>query len=582
MYYMLDFKDFNSHFVTVHLKFVAQEDNPVLTMPTWIAGSYLIREFSKNLNAVYYTTQGNALRAQKIAKNRWQLQAKRGDTIHVDYEVYCFDLSVRTAYVDSLRIFGNFSSFLMYENDLPCTIELCVPRAFFDQNPKAVLVCGLHHHSTTTKTCTIYRFERLPDGTALNAFEAMDYPFEIAEQTSFDFVIQGAKHRFFVSGQTAMDTMRLKDDLQKICQSHINAIGWLPFGDYTFMTHASQDSYGGLEHINSTALITPRSDLPQNEGVLPSDNYQRFLGLCSHEYFHAWWVKSVRPDVMMTSQLQEEAYTPLLWVFEGFTSYVDDLMLYHAKVINKKQYLALLASQIKRYLNNDGRSTQSVAESSFDAWIKLYRPDENSQNSTVSYYNKGALVAWGLDLLLQEHGFGLFDVIRYFAKLAHSSPTKRYGMSTENLSEAMTQFLPQSAWQAFLDDFVYGTKDLPLQEWATSQGLKMQNTTSDVPFGIVYEQKAQGLFVTRLPRHSAAAQAGLSAHDTIVAINGLQTNKDTLTQAHKTQKPSIFHALRQGVLLSFLVSPNASTSTSEVVLEGEAHWLNKSPNAAHS
>lgn len=579
MHYTLDFKDFNSHFVAVHLAFVASTDNPVLVMPTWIAGSYLIREFSKNLNAVQYTTQTKSLRAQKIAKNHWQLQAKQGDTIKVSYEVYCFDLSVRTAYVDSLRIFGNFSSFLMYENNLPCTIELCVPNAFFEQNPEAVLACGLRHSCHTTDTGTVYHFKHLPDGTAFNVFEAMDYPFEIAKQQSFEFSIQDVKHRFFVSGKTHMDAERLKDDLQKICQGHVSAMGWLPFDDYTFMTHASQDSYGGLEHINSTALITPRSDLPQNEQTLPSESYQRFLGLCSHEYFHAWWVKSVRPDVMMSSQLQEEAYTPLLWVFEGFTSYVDDLMLYHTKVINKEQYLALLASQIKRYLNNDGRAVQSVAESSFDAWIKLYRPDENSQNSTVSYYNKGALVAWGLDLLLQEHGFGLFDAIRHFGKLAQSSPNKRYGMSTENLSEAMTNFLPQKTWQEFLDNFVYGTQELPLQSWAKSQGLNMQNTSSDVPFGIVCEQKPNGLFITRLPRHSSGTQAGLSVHDTIIAINGLQASKDTLNQAHKTQRPATFCALRQGVLLNFVVAPSTHTSIGEVVLKGEAHWLNKSPNA---
>lgn len=196
---------------------------------------------------------------------------------------------------------------------------------------------------------------------------------------------------------------RLQQDVTQICQTYLNWLGDAPFNDYTFMTYASGQDYGGLEHINSTSLITPRRDLPSSdEPDLPSAAYQRFLGLCSHEYFHAWWVKTVRPDVMLDVDLRKEAFTPLLWVFEGFTSYIDDFMLQASGVIDKASYLTLLAEQINRYYQTQGRAHQSVAESSFDAWIKLYRNDENTGNAGISYYNKGALVALCLDLTLLQ------------------------------------------------------------------------------------------------------------------------------------------------------------------------------------
>lgn len=179
------------------------------------------------------------------------------------------------------------------------------------------------------------------------------------------------------------------------------------------MTMATGNSYGGLEHCNSTSLITPRDDLPKsNEPTEPSKDYQRFLGLCSHEYFHSWLVKFIRPENFANYNLHQEGYTSLLWIFEGFTSYYDDLILLRSGVISQKSYLDLLKSQIDRYLQNPGRFVQTVAESSFDAWIKFYRQDENSNNAGTSYYNKGALVALCLDLGLRLRGSSLDALMR--------------------------------------------------------------------------------------------------------------------------------------------------------------------------
>lgn len=591
--YTIDFKEFNSHFVNVTYRFNATSDNPTIWLPTWIAGSYLIREFSKNILAVHYQDKdGRNKRAEKLAKNRWQLTAKKGETLQISYEIYCYDLSVRTAYVDSERIFGNFSSLLLQIEslpDAPCQVHLDVPFDFFKEKAdhrRVEMAVGLPFTESKTATHHRYSFDRLPSGAALGSFEALDFPFEIARQSVFSFEInhQGktAPHRFFISGVENSDHKRLKRDVKKICQCYADTLGWLPFDDYTFMTHATKNDYGGLEHINSTALVTPREDLPSfNEPALPTDNYQRFLGLCSHEYFHAWWVKSVRPDVMMTSDLQSEAYTPLLWVFEGFTSYVDDLMLYRSGIVNQESYLKLLCAQITRYYNTDGRHHQSVAESSFDAWIKLYRPDENSQNATVSYYNKGALVALGLDLLLIKHGKQLFDVVRHFVNLAKTAESRRFGMSEAGLDELLFEFLGEAVWQDFKDRYITGVEPLPLETWLLDVGVVLTLKGSDSePFGISFEPNASGLAVKRIRPNSSAAKSGLSALDTIIAIDGLKADATALKKAteHAIKTPVTLHAFRRDVLLTFTLNADENNqSVARTLLTGTAHetWLEK-------
>lgn len=557
--YHLDFSDFHHHFVNITLHLTAPTDKINLYLPTWIAGSYLIREFAKNIDAVFYTHHNQQRRACKIAKNIWQIDNKQHEEITIHYRVYCYDLSVRTAYIDHTRLFGNFSALLLMPTNIAndCTIHLCVPNDFL-ANTQSTLAIGLpfetikHHHTT------IYRLNKLPNRQALNTFDSYDFPFEIAKQTMFDFAVHNSNnkvmHRFFITKAPSFDHERLKNDLQKICQSYANYLEWMPFDHYTFMTYASLNDYGGLEHINSTALITPRDDLPQiNEPTIPSKNYQRFLGLCSHEYFHAWWVKSVRPDVMMNHDLQQEAYTPLLWVFEGFTSYIDDLMLYLSGVIDKASYLALLADQITRYHNNTGRRIQTLAESSFDSWIKLYRPDENSQNSTVSYYNKGALVALGLDLLLMQYNARLLDVVKSFTDKAKLAPNKRLAMTCQNLDETIQQWIPSPIWQHFKDHYVYDTTELPLDKWLSYANIDLQQEQIQLPYGLTVEETNLGLTIKN--SHPDSQNHGLSAKDIIIAINGQKANLSHLQALANNHQTATVHAFRRDLLMQFVLTP---------------------------
>lgn len=553
LYYRLNFERFLGHYVDVQLHCYAPTDDPVFWMPTWIAGSYLIREFAKHVGQVRCVDdQANPLTTQKISKNHWQIHAKKGQALTISYAVYCRDLSVRCAYVDDTRIFVNFSALLLLHSDgqALCHLQLVVPQAFFARNPNAQLVSGLDFVQTGDRQFCYYDSHSDHASKPLRCFELLDYPTEIAPQQHTDFVVwqdnNPITHRFFVSGVCTPNLTRLQQDLQAICQAYVNWLGYTPFTHYTFMTHATLGDYGGLEHINSTALITPRDDLRGDE--FGSASYQRFLGLCSHEYFHSWWVKSVRPDVMMDSQLQTEAYTPLLWIFEGFTSYIDDLMLYHAGVIDEAAYLTLFGTQISRYQNTQGRHHQSVAESSFDTWIKLYRPDENSQNSTVSYYNKGALVAFGIDVLLMAHGLCLFDVIKQYTDLAKTSPNTRFGLSDTHWDSVMAQCVGEQIWADFRLNYIDGTTPLPLQAWLGSQGIKLNYQHKPSQYGISYEKTPAGLVIKHIISDSSAVAAALAVGDVIVAIDGLKAC-DKALQYHAAHKHDIsVHIFRGDIL----------------------------------
>lgn len=566
IHYQLDFSRHNLHFVDVKATFIAANDNLVLWLPTWIAGSYLIREFAKHLSAVHYKTrQGDWQRAKKVSKNAWQLAIKHGDTVSVCYSVYCFDRSIRSAYIDSERIFVNFSSLLLNTTpSMACDITLIVPKQFIQKNNKT-LACALPFNEDTDQSMVHYRFS---GGQDVSVFDSYDYPLTIAHHQYTTFTVQNKttiKHHAYFSGRFDSDLDKLGKNLQTICQAYHDWLGVSPFDEYTFMTHATKNDYGGLEHINSTALITPRDDLDNRGDGKPSPAYLRFLGLCSHEYFHAWWVKSVRPDVMMTSDLQSEAYTPLLWVFEGFTSYIDDLMLYKSGIIGQEQYQRLVGEQLVRYLNTDGVAHQSLAESSFDAWIKFYRPDENSPNSTVSYYNKGMVVSLLLDLLLIEHGIRLFDVIKHFCDQIPQRADKKVAMGEALLDETMALFLPKARWDDFKRQYIDGVNALPLTAYFKKHSISIDIQYKDEPFGLVVEKTAKGLAIKQVSNDGAATQ-GLSVGDVIVAIDGLFA--ETLA-GHKNDTLS-FLILRQDELLHFDIDNKAShpKRVDKVVLSG--------------
>ena len=555
LHYQIEFDDYRQHLIHVTLRFVA-DPTQVLSLPTWIPGSYLIREFSKHIESVRaYDEEGRLLEIQKFEKNKWRLFNTDHELITVEYDVYAYDLSVRGAYVDQTRLYVNPACAclgLEGQEDKAVEVELFLP----DELKHFQLATGMVSKSLVKGRFTL---------KAKNYAELIDAPFELAEQTRFGFEANGIPHEFVVSGKHAMNAARMQQDIEKICATEISMFGSAPFSNYTFMTMATANSYGGLEHPNSTSLISPREDLPKaNEPEEPSEDYQRFLGLCSHEYFHSWLVKFIRPENFVNYDLNKEGYTSLLWIFEGFTSYYDDLILLRSGVISQASYIKLLKTQIDRYLQNPGRFVQSVSESSFDAWVKFYRQDENSNNAGTSYYNKGCLVALCLDLGLRLRGSSLDALMR---KL-YENAQKGIQVHERTIVELCNE-LTGDNWIEQINHLINTTDELPLDQLFPEFGLSysLKNDKS-LPLGLKLVEKPEGVLVQSARRDGAAAQAGLSAHDVIIAIDGLKATVKLVEKYAKQEGIYSILAFRRDELMSFDVKAAGSELT-EVELKVE-------------
>ncbi len=555
LHYQIEFDDYRQHLIHVTLRFVA-DPTQVLSLPTWIPGSYLIREFSKHIESVRaYDEEGRLLEIQKFEKNKWRLFNTDHELITVEYDVYAYDLSVRGAYVDQTRLYVNPACAclgLEGQEDKAVEVELFLP----DELKHFQLATGMASKSLVKGRFTL---------KAKNYAELIDAPFELAEQTRFGFEANGIPHEFVVSGKHAMNAARMQQDIEKICATEISMFGSAPFSNYTFMTMATANSYGGLEHPNSTSLIGPREDLPKaNEPEEPSEDYQRFLGLCSDEYFHSWLVKFIRPENFVNYDLNKEGYTSLLWIFEGFTSYYDDLILLRSGVISQASYIKLLKTQIDRYLQNPGRFVQSVSESSFDAWVKFYRQDENSNNAGTSYYNKGCLVALCLDLGLRLRGSSLDALMR---KL-YENAQKGIQVHERTIVELCNE-LTGDNWIEQINHLINTTDELPLDQLFPEFGLSysLKNDKS-LPLGLKLVDKPEGVLVQSARRDGAAAQAGLSAHDVIIAIDGLKATVKLVEKYAKQEGSYSILAFRRDELMSFDVKAAGSELT-EVELKVE-------------
>ena len=402
--YRVEAADPHAHLFHVTLTIAQPEALQRLSLPVWIPGSYLVREFSRHLQRLAARQDGKPAAVQQLDKCTWQVDCVPSSPLVLNYEIYAFDNSVRTAWLDTQRGFFNGTSLCLkvhgqetaaHELDLVAPKDLPLWEAATALAPVKVNKRGFGSYY------------------AADYDELVDCPVEMGSFFSGEFKAGGVPHRFVVAGATdSFDGQRLLADAQKICEVQIRF--WHdrkrpPHRNYLFILNAVDDGYGGLEHRNSTALIASRRDLPRLGETRMSEGYVTLLGLISHEYFHTWNVKRLRPAEFAHYEYGAENYTQLLWFFEGFTSYYDDLLLRRAGVIDDATYVKLLNKTINQVLQTPGREVQSVAQASFDAWVKYYRQDENTANATVSYYTKGALVALCFDLTLRQEGSTTLD-----------------------------------------------------------------------------------------------------------------------------------------------------------------------------
>ena len=529
IHYRVEVLDAHAHVFEVTLTIAQPAALQRVALPVWIPGSYLVREFSKNLQHLE-ARQGTRSPApvEQLDKCTWQVQCKPGKALVIRYQVYAHDSAVRTAWLDAERGFFNGTSLCLKvegQEQSAHLLELPVPRATSRVAPGWAVATGLSAQKIDKQGFGTY--------TAASYDELVDCPVEMGIFWSGSFTACGIPHRFVVAGSLpSFDGARLLADTQKICEAEIRF--WhgssavpkqVPFKNYLFMLNAVDDGYGGLEHRNSTALICTRKDLPRLEDIKVSEGYTTLRGLISHEYFHTWNVKRLRPAEFKNYDYSQENYTQLLWFFEGFTSYYDDLLLRRAGLLDNAGYLKLLNKTINQVQQTPGRLVQSVAQASFDAWVKYYRQDENTPNATVSYYTKGSLVALCLDLSLRLEGHTTLDAVMRALWLRCFE--QGGGLVAEADLAEVLQTLGKRSFAPELASWVHGTQDLPLQALLQQHGVAVHEEPAQLAHRLgVRVSEAQGVVVKTVLRGSVAERAGFAPGDEWLGLEPVKKSKD--------------------------------------------------------
>ena len=585
--YRVEISDLQAHLFKVTLTVAEPAAMQKFSLPVWIPGSYLVREFAGHLQGLKAKQGKRTLVAgqiEQLDKCSWQIRCTPARPLVVVYEVYANDHSVRTATLGDVRGFFNGTSLCLRvegQENSAHELDIVAPKAKSNWS----LATGLTAHKINKNGFGRYR--------AADYDELVDSPVEMGAFWCGSFKACGVPHRFVVAGAApSFDGAQLLADTQKICEAQIRF--WHgskkpPFKHYVFMLNAVDDGYGGLEHRNSTALICNRRDLPRLGEKKISEGYTTLRGLISHEYFHTWNVKRLRPAEFTRYDYTSENYTRLLWFFEGFTSYYDDLLLRRCGLLDNTGYLKLLNKTINQVMQSPGRLVQSVAEASFDAWVKYYRQDENTPNTTVSYYTKGALVALCFDLALRSptepneagtsasNSSTLDDVMRTLWARCEGGPMTEDDFSAALLSASGRHF------DVELASWVHGKTELPLKELLGRHGLAVFEEPAQLAQRLgLRVTESQGVVVKTVLRYGAAEQAGFAPGDEWLGIeagkSGWRMNKldDLLLYADHKNK---LHALvaRDKRLLRLPLSLPTSVTTWRLAIQDSTQvnqWLN--------
>ena len=509
-----------------HIRLTFRQEHDLeteISLPNWVPGSYLIRDFSRHITTIRAFCNGEYTHLTQVKKNRWRTAPQSGEW-EIYYTVYAYDLSVRGSFLTAERGFFDGACLFLQVNGQ----ENSAHQIEFPILPKTWRI------ATTLPQTDVHSFQ------TTSYHDLIDHPVELGNIEFLDFEAGGIPHRIALSGHYPdFDRDRLVSDIRTICETELAMFpSPAPFTHYLFLLHVGDNIYGGLEHISSTALLADRHSLPPHGMTDANDAYTQLLGLFSHEYFHAWNVKSIKPAAFAPYDLDRENYTEQLWAFEGITSYYDDLFLARSRTITPEAYLRLLAQSITRVQQTKGRLKQSLAESSFTAWNKFYKQDENSPNAIVSYYQKGALAALCLDLAIRSKSSGRHTLDSVMRQHYRNWLDTRQG-------------IPEKQWQARcqaftgldLEDFfqmtLYTTADLPLAELLATIGIGLQwqaqprshggaflsepptetpASTSD--FGARFKQNSDHATLTHVFNGGSAENAALCPQDKIIAIDG--------------------------------------------------------------
>jgi predicted metalloprotease with PDZ domain len=478
-------------------------------MPVWTPGSYLVREFSKNVNLVkVFTKDGKALKVSKKSKNAWLIDAGNEKNIQVKYEVYSFEVSVRTPFLDLSHGFVSGSGVFMY-----------VEKAKNQAGSVTVFP-----HESFKRISTSLPLDQTAKGagqrfTFENYDQLVDCPMEIGNQEIFEFSAAGVLHTVAMYGDANYNVDQLKKDMPKIVEAETAVIGKNPNKTYTFIVHNVVDGQGGLEHMNSTVLSV-------NRWTYAGKQYVDFLNLVAHEYFHLWNVKRIRPIELGPFNYDEENYTTLLWVMEGFTSYYDELILRRTGFYTEEEFLAKLQSSINYVEGSPGSRVQPVAHASFDAWVKAYRPNENSSNTSMTYYSRGSVLASVIDAMIVADSDGKKCLDHFMQQLytTYYEGLKR-GFSEAEFKAELSKFVGKNM-DDFFAKYVDGTEIIPYKDFYGPVGLNVQDITSNNPsFGANVREEGGKVIVKSVRFGSSAEEAGISVGDEIVGCNAYRVDQ---------------------------------------------------------
>src|SRR5712691_4128140 len=486
----------------------------LLVMPVWTPGSYLIREYARNVqDFAAIDASGQPLQWEKVNKNSWRVITNGLREWHATYSVYANELSVRTNEVNSDHAFWNNAPLLMYLQgflNAPSTLHILAPQPW-------KVATGLPSAAGPKNTFRAENFDILYDS-----------PVEVSNFKTLAFEVKGVPHRIVIDGEGNYDPERMRDEVQKIVTAEVELMGGeIPYHDYTFILHLRSTGGGGLEHLNSTALGFSRF------GFKPDTSYRGFWSLVAHEFFHLWNVKRIRPDALGPFDYTKENYTKLLWVAEGITDYYTRVAVRRAGLISDKDFLADIAMQFQGLQNTPGRLRMSAEEASFDSWIKYYRQDENSINSQIDYYNKGAILGLLLDLEIRKRtkaAKSLDDVMRYLYSEFYKKGRNYAPEDFQKVSESMAG----SSLEQFFAKYVRGREELDYNAALAGAGLRLDTvgaTDTDKPIEKAYlgaqlVQEGERLMVRRVVAGTPAYEQGLNTGDQIVAVNNMRANKD--------------------------------------------------------
>ncbi|MEJ2566060.1 MAG: PDZ domain-containing protein [Gammaproteobacteria bacterium] len=540
----------------------------VFSLPAWIPGSYMIRDFAKDIVQLWVSSGGRPVAVHKLDKGTWQC-APCSQALTVRYEVYAWDLSVRAAHLDTTHGFFNGTSVFVKmhgKQHLPHEVEI---------RPPVGEVYGEWRVATG-----MARLDAPPHGFgrygAADYDELIDHPVEMGTFTLAGFEAGGIPHGVAITGRHRADVERLCRDLKAVCEEQIRLFGEPPpMAHYLFLVTAVGSGYGGLEHRASCALLCSRDDLPQRHQAALSEKYRGFLALCSHEYFHAWNIKRIKPAAFTPYDLSKENYTGLLWAFEGVTSYYQYVMLLRCGLITNADFLELMGRTATRVWRGAGRFKQSVAESSFDAWTKFYKQDENAANAIVNYYSKGALLALALDLLIRRdtrNTRSLDDVMR---GLWNAYGETGIGVEEDGVERMVTEVCGVDL-RGFFDAVLRGVEDPPLAELLPQFGVDFELRPAESSddkggrrpkespdrlqqrpvLGVRLAEQGMEAKLAQVLDGGAAQRAGLAAGDIVMAVDNLRakrTNLDALLAVSAPGDTVVVHAFRRDELMTFSV-----------------------------